>query len=371
MRIVVIGGWAPSLIKFRGPLLEAMVARGHEVIAIAPEGTDELRQQLQVLGVRFEELALQRAGIDALADLRTLRSLISRLRALKPDLVLAYTVKPILYGIHAAAIARVPRRAAMITGLGYVFTDGTSLRHRTIRSIATTLYRSSLARCQTIFFQNPDDQREFAERGLLPSSARVEVIRGSGVDLDFYAPSPLSPGPVTFLFIGRLLRDKGVFELVEAARRVRAMRPAARVQILGWLDPNPESATQDDVDRWQSEGTVEYLGSANDVRPYLAGAHVLVLPSYREGTPRSVLEAMSMQRAVITTDVPGCRETIVHEECGLIVPARDAGALADAMLRLYDDRGLLEGYAAAGHQRARELYDARRVAARMLDLMNV
>jgi glycosyltransferase involved in cell wall biosynthesis len=191
-------------------------------------------------------------------------------------------------------------------------------------------------------------------------------VRGSGVDLAHYAASPVPPGPPVFLFLGRLLRDKGIAEYVAAARLVRARHPAARFQIAGWLDPNPQSLTRRDFDDVVADGTIEYLGASEDVRPQLAAAHVLVLPSYREGTPRSVLEAMSMNRAVITSDAPGCRETIVDGDSGLIVPVRNAPALAAAMIRLIASPALLTRLAAAGHARAAELYDARKVAAAML-----
>jgi glycosyltransferase involved in cell wall biosynthesis len=192
-------------------------------------------------------------------------------------------------------------------------------------------------------------------------------VRGSGVDLVHYAASPLPPGPPVFLFLGRLLRDKGIAEYLAAARIVRSQHPEARFQIAGWLDPNPQSLTQRELDEVIADGTIEYLGAPPDVRPHLAAAQVLVLPSYREGTPRSVLEAMSMNRAVITTDAPGCRETVVDGESGLIVPVRDAGQLAAAMSRLAAAPALVARLAAAGRSRAAELYDADTVAASVLD----
>jgi glycosyltransferase involved in cell wall biosynthesis len=371
MRIVVIGAWAPALITFRGPLLRAMVERGHEVIAMAPDGSEAVRVALAKLGVGFEELRLQRAGTDPLADLGTLVALTRRLRALRPDLVFGYTIKPILYGTLAARLARVPRRAVMITGLGYAFTRATDLRGRAVGLIATTLYRRALAACQTVFFQNPDDLAEFQRHRLLAPASRVSIVRGSGVDLDHYKTSALPAGPTVFLFVGRLLRDKGVYDFVAAARRLRARRPDTVFRIAGWLDPNPESVTTTELDAWIQEGVIEYLGAIADIRPTLAAAHVLVLPSYREGTPRSVLEAMSMGRAVITTDAPGCRETIIDGESGLLVPVADPEALELAMHRLCSDRPLLARLAMHGHARATALYDARIVARGMLDAMAI
>jgi glycosyltransferase involved in cell wall biosynthesis len=374
MRVAVIAGWAPSLVKFRGPLLAAMVARGHEVTAMAPEGSGsdaEVRSQLAALGVGFAPIELQRAGIDPVADARAIRGLVRRLRALRPDLVLGYTIKPVIYGSLAARLAGVPHRAAMITGMGSGLTGARTRKQRLVAAIARALYRAGLAQCEVVIFQNPDDRAALAALGAIPSHARVAVVRGSGVDLAHYAPRPLPAGPPVFVFLGRLLRDKGIAEYMAAARSVRARYPAARFQILGWLDPNPESLTERELAAVVAEGAVEYLGASDDVRPHLAAAHVLVLPSYREGTPRSVLEAMSMNRAVITTDAPGCRDTVVDGESGLIVPVRDARALAAAMIRLAASPTLLARLAAAGRARAVELYDAHEVAASVLAVLGL
>lgn len=371
MRVVVIGGWAPSLIKFRGPLLAAMVARGHEVIAMAADGDAGVRDGLAALGVRFEPIELERAGIDPVADVRTIHGLVRQLRALRPDLVFGYTIKPVIYGSIAARLAGVPNRAGMITGMGSALATVRTAKQRLIAAIARALYRVGLAQCQVVIFQNTDDHEELARLGALPRAARVAVVRGSGVDLAHYAPSPLPPGPPVFLFLGRLLRDKGIAEYVEAAHIVRAQHPTATFRIAGWLDPNPESLTQRELDDVIADGTIEYLGAPDDVRPHLAAAHVLVLPSYREGTPRSVLEAMSMNRAVITTNAPGCRETVVDGESGLIVPVRDARMLAAAMIRLVASPALVERIAAAGLARATELYDANKVADSVLTALDL
>lgn len=380
MRVVVIGGWAPSLIKFRAPLLAAMVARGHEVIAMAAETPvaegeasvgGGVRDGLAALGVAFEPIELERTGIDPIADARTIHALARRLRALRPELVLGYTIKPVIYGSLAARVAGVPRRAAMITGMGSALTNVDTAKQWLVAAIARTLYRVGLAQCQVVIFQNTDDREELARFGALPRRARVAVVRGSGVDLAHYAARPLPSGPPVFLFLGRLLRDKGIAEYVAAARSVRQRYPAARFQVAGWLDPNPESLSRQELDQLIADGTIEYLGAPDDVRPLLAAAHALVLPSYREGTPRSVLEAMSMRRAVITTSAPGCRDTVVDGESGLLVPVRDSRLLAAAMVRLIASPALLARLAAAGHDRAVALYDARKVAAEVLGALEL
>src|SRR5262245_12484014 len=350
-----------------------MVRRGHEVTALAPldDAAAGVPSQLTALGVRFEPIDLDRAGIDPAADARAFLGLARRLRALRPEFVLGYTIKPVIYGSLAARLAGVPRRAAMITGMGSALVSAHTPAQRLVAALVRRLYRTALAQCQVVLFQNTDDRDEIGRLGALPAHARIAIVRGSGVDLAHYAPSPLPPGPPVFLFLGRLLRDKGIHEYVAAARIVRARVPAARFQIAGWLDPNPEALTRRELDAIVADGTVEYLGATDDVRPLLAAAHTLVLPSYREGTPRSVLEAMSMNRAVITTEVPGCRDAIVDGDSGLLVPARDAGELAKAMLMLATTPALAAQLAAAGRARAVELYDAHAVAASVLDALGL
>lgn len=367
----MIGNYAPALILFRGPLLAALVARGHEVIATAPDGDDATRAALAAMGVTFEELAMRRAGMDPRADAATIATLVRRMRALRPDVVLAYTIKPVVWGGLAGRIAGVPRRFAMITGLGYAFQGQDRLGRRALAQAVKALYRAGLSGIDGLFFQNPDDKAEFEQMKLIPSGTPVEIVRGSGVDVDHYARAPLPAGAPVFLYIGRLLVEKGILDYVEAARRVRAKHPDARFVVVGGLDPNPASVTREQVDRWVLDGVIEWVGEVRDVRPALVEASVLVLPSYREGTPRSVLEAMSMGRAVITTDAPGCRETIVDGEQGLLVPVRAPAAVAAACEALFTDPPRVARMGAAGRARAEELYDARKVATHMLEVMGL
>jgi glycosyltransferase involved in cell wall biosynthesis len=371
MRVLVIGGWAPSLIMFRGSLLAAMVARGHEVIATAADGDDATRAALGTMGVAFEDLALQRAGLDPRADAATVATLVRRMRALRPDVVLSYTIKPVVWGGVAARLAGVKHRFALVTGFGYAFQGQEHLGRRVLASAVKALYKAGLAGCEAVFFQNPDDRAEFEQMKLLPRGGRVEVVRGSGVDVDHYARELLPGGAPVFVYVGRLISEKGFVDYVEAARRVREKHPDARFLVVGGLDPNPASVRRDQVEKWMLDGVIEWIGEVRDVRPELAKASVLVLPSYREGTPRSVLEAMSMGRAIITTDAPGCRETIVDGEHGLLVPVRDPAALAAACETLFTDPQRIARMGAAARSRVEQLYDARAVARRMLEVMGL
>ena len=367
-RIVVIAGYAPSLINFRGPLLRALRAQGHQVIALAPGEHPEVAATLASWGVHYGPISLERTGLSLRRDGRDLVALRARLAALKPDLVLAYTIKPVVYGLIAARAAGVKRRYALITGLGYSF-QGAGLRRRLLSALTAGLYRAALHGARRVIFQNPDDRALFVGRGLV-TAAQTALVNGSGVDLKQFAPVPLPDAPV-FLLIARLLRDKGIGEYIGAARQVRARHPQARFLLVGPLDPSPDSYTQADLDAWQAEGVIEYLGELRDVRPALAACRIYVLPSYREGTPRTVLEAMALGRPVITTDAPGCRETVSDGVNGFLVPVGDAGALAARMDTLIGDPALAARMGEAGLRLAREKYDVELVNRSMLGALGL
>lgn len=369
MKVMVVGGWAPSLLSFRGVLLEEMVARGHEVTACAagdePGEEPEVERELGRIGVTYRSVPLARASIDPRRDLHAVRALRRLCTEIRPDVLLAYTVKPVIYASLAARTAGVPSRNAIITGLGYAF-GASNLKQRLVGGLVHVLYRAALSGARTVFFQNPDDLDLFLKRGLVRRHKTV-LLNGSGVDLDHYKVSSPPSGPTTFLLIARLLNDKGIIEYVEAARRIKRERSDARFQLVGPFDPNPSGIDRAQVNAWEREGVVEYLGRSRDVRPHLANCHVYVLPSYREGTPRSVLEAMSTGRPIITTDAPGCRETVVEGSNGFLVPIRDPEALAGAMRRFLDDPALPARMGIASRRLAEAKYDVHKVNAVILD----
>jgi glycosyltransferase involved in cell wall biosynthesis len=282
-----------------------------------------------------------------------------------------YTAKPVIYGLIAARVAGVPFRAAMITGLGSALAGGPTRRQSALSHLLRGMYSIALRHAHVVFFQNPDDEQLFRRLRLVRSGQTIVRINGSGVDLAHYAVAPLPPGRITFLMICRLLRDKGVMEYVEAAKLVRGLRNDCRFQLLGPLDTNPTAITRDQLDAWIAEGAIEYLGDTADVRPFLADAHVCVLPSYGEGMPRSVLEAMSMGRAIVTTDVPGCRETVVPGVNGWLVAPRQVDGLASAMLRILEEPGDIERMGAASRQIAEQRFDVHAVNRVILDAMGL
>lgn len=372
MKIAVIGGFARSLITFRGDMLRSMVELGHEVLAMAPEDDPEVAAALEEMGVRYRPVPLRRTGMNPIRDAVTVVALARALRAYRPDAVFVYAVKPVIYGSMAARLAGVRLRVAMITGTGSAFSGGGSRKRRLVSWLVKRLYWAGLAGVHVVFFQNPDDERLFRSLGLVGRrKQRIERVGGSGVDLTRFAPVPLPDGPMTFLLIGRVIRDKGVAEYVEAARQVRKAHPEARFQLLGPLDVNPTAISKDELDGWVASGDIEYLGRTPDVRPNLALAHVCVLPSYGEGMPRSVLEAMAMARPVIVTDVPGCRETVVPGRNGLIVPVRDPAALADAMTRLIEEPGRLAEMGRESRRLAEERFDVVAVNQTIVEAMGL
>jgi glycosyltransferase involved in cell wall biosynthesis len=366
--IAIITSQAFSLVNFRGPLIRELVARQVKVFALAPDFDDEQRRAILELGAQPVDFSLARTGMNPLRDgLDTIR-LALLLRRLRPDVTLGYFIKPVIYGTLAAWVARVPRRVGMIEGLGYVFTpSGNSMtwRRQWLQRAVSGFYKLSLTKAHKAIFLNPDDINEFVGKGLVEEN-KAANLGGIGVDLDEWFPVPVVKKPMTFLLAARLLREKGIVEYAEAARRVKAIHPAARFVLLGGLDPNPGGLSRAEVESWVNEGLLEWPGHV-PVKPWLAQASVYVLPSYyREGVPRSTQEAMAMGRPVITTDAPGCRETVVEGENGFLVPVRDPEALAKAMLRFIENPQLVETMGRASRALAERRFDVNKVNAKML-----
>ena len=359
-RVLVIASYTPSLINFRGHLLRLLRGLGHEVLACSPNPDDATLSNLNEMGIRHVEYPLSRAGLNPLYDLRTISSLRKIIRREQPDHVLAYTIKPVIYGCLAAWKEAVPHIHAMITGLGTSF-QGSGAWRRTLTSLVSRLYRTALRNCENVFFQNGDDCALFIERGLVYPD-RVTTVDGSGIDLDHFAYAPLSDQPPpSFLLIARLIREKGVEVYAEAARKAKASYPAAVFRIVGYFESHPTAITKDDMASWTEHGVVEFLGAREDVREVLTDASVYCLPSYREGMPRSVLEALAIGRPVITTDAPGCRETVTHGVNGFLVPVRDIDALAEAMNELCRNPERIKTMGAHSRALAESRFDVHKV----------
>jgi glycosyltransferase involved in cell wall biosynthesis len=369
--ILICASLAESLLNFRGPLLAAIQVKGHQVHVAAPNlpvGCS-LRQQLQEQGYVVHSVYMRRTGTNPVSDVCTLWQLWRLMRLIQPSIFLGYTIKPVIYGTLAAYFADVPHRFALITGLGYSF-QGQANARGGVRALVQRLYGLALRRSQKVFFQNPDDQNLFRSLGLLPPDIPSCVVNGSGVDVAAFAVAPVPPVP-HFLLIARLLGDKGVREYAQAAQRTRVLYPQALFSLVGWLDENPDAIAHSELDAWVQAGTINFLGRLSDVRPAIESCSVYVLPSYREGTPRTVLEAMAMGRAIITTDAPGCRETVVNGDNGFLVPVQSVDALANAMARFIIDPTLAVQMGQRSRQLAEDKYDVHKVNAVMLKQMGL
>lgn len=327
-KIALIANTAWNLWNFRRSLIEALSAQGHELICVAPEDGYENRLQ-EIRGVRFIPLRhLSRKSLSITGNFHTFTELRQILRREQPHLAVFYTIKPNIYGAVAARQSGVPA-IATIEGLGYA-----AMASPVLRQFIFFLYRFALKDAARVVFLNSDDRQIFLDRRVVKPDKTL-IIRGTGIDTAYFSPDNKSDatGPV-FIFIGRLLSDKGVREFVRAAQQVKRIAPQTQFRLLGSTDAgNPASIGEEELKQWIDEKAIEYMGQTDDVRPFISGADIIVLPSYREGMPRVLLEGMAMGKAVITTQSAGCRETVEEGKNGFIVPSENADALAGAMLR--------------------------------------
>lgn len=386
MRVLIVGVLPSSLLNFRGSLMQAMIAEGHSVWASSNGRDIKVEAELKKMGVHYCPIKISRTGRVPIKDVSTCFQIISLIRKVQPQVVLAYTVKPVIFGGIAAAICRVPNIYSMIEGLGYAFMEVSGFRHHLLNLTVRILYRISLIFSQKVFFLNPDDIALFVKKGIVTPGKTV-LINGTGVDLAYYSLAPLknTKDPV-FLLIARLLADKGIREYISAAKQVKQFFPRAQFYLVGDFDSNPSAISKDEVKQWRADGTVEFLGYLQDVRYAISCASVYVLPSYREGTPRTVLEAMSMGRPVISTNVPGCRETvkmipgqsldrnstdIIKGENGFLVPSKNVEKLVLAMKKFFDQPGLIEKMGKRSREIAEQIYDVHQVNAVLLQEMGL
>lgn len=360
-RILVIASLTSSLVNFRFDLLTELSRRA-EVLACAPDDDPATQGKLQEIGVGFRRIPMARAGLNPFQDLRTLLALVRICRDFRPDVLFPYTMKPIIYGCLAGRLTGVENRLPLCTGLGYVFSASTpDARQRAVRLISVLLYRAALKGAKEAIVYNAGDEATFRRHRLVGPGVPVSRVPGSGVNIARFPEVPPPSGPPVFLMVGRLLRMKGVPEYVAAARKLKRLHPGVRCQLLGPFDENPTSVVQDDLDAWIREGSIEYLGHTADVRPYLVASSVFVLPSHGEGIARSVLEAMSTGRAVVTTDAPGCPEPIIPGKTGFVVPVGDVDALTAAMARFVDEPSLIPMMGKAARRHVEDTFEVGKV----------
>lgn len=368
-KILVIGALPESLINFRGEFLHSLVSAGHTVIAFASEAPAEVSAALKGLGVSLRSFPIDRTGLNPLNDLRTFLALRGHFRHLSPDIVFSYTIKPVIWsGMALKGIPEI-KFFALITGLGFAFQETNPYR-KLLAKVVSTLYRISLSNASAVIFQNRDNRACFISRRIVHPGL-CAVVNGSGVNLDTFSPAPLPGNGTVFLMIGRLLKEKGFREYAKAARIVRQRHPECEFRILGPRDPSPDAISTAEIQEWEGEGIVKYLGAASDVRPHIRGCHIFVLPSYHEGMPRTVLEAMAIGRPILTTDTPGCRETVIPGENGFLVPSANAEALAERMCWLIENRSIWQRMGEQSRLLAANHFDVRLVNTELLKIMGL
>lgn len=376
-KIVLIGTVASSFYGFRADLIKNLINKGYQVYAFAIDYDVLSFQRVKDLGAIPVSYELNRGGLNPLSDLIATFKLAKKLSKISPDIVFSYFTKPVIFGTLAAKLAAVPRRIGMLEGLGYTFTDqpeGLSSKTKLIRNIQIFLYRIAFPYLDHLIFLNPDDPIDLLEKYSL-SVKKVSVLGGIGLDLESYQYQPITnfnPMKTRFLFIGRLLKEKGIHEFVAAAKLVKEKYPECKFTVLGAIDhDNLGALSGNDLQDLINSGIIEYPGHVDNIQEWIAKSDVFVLPSYREGVPRSTQEAMAIGRAVITTDVPGCRETVVNGVNGFIVPRWSSEALAEKMFYFLENPEQVRVMGDASHKIAIEKFDADKVNHKLINILGL
>ena len=351
-KILFVVNDAPFFISHRLPLALAARDAGYEVHVATPDSP--LSGAIQKHGLHFHAIPLHRSNTRLWKELKSFRALLDLYRRLQPDLVHHVTIKPVLFGGVAARLAKVPAVVHAVPGLGHVFVQH-GIKAKLLRAVVKQVYGYVFGHPHAkVIFQNPDDQLLLRQAQLL-SADDVILIRGSGVDMNIFTPQPEADGTPVVVLAARMLWEKGVGEFVDAARQLREQKIDARFILAGESDPgNPSAVPVWQLEQWHDSGVVEWLGACDDMARIFAEAHVVCLPSYREGLPKVLIEAAACGRPIVTTDVPGCREVVRHEENGLLVPVRNPTALAAALRRLITSPVLRQFLG----QRGREIAEA-------------
>ena len=375
-RIIIIGTIASSLYTFRKDLILSLIERGYTVYAFTSDNDKAELAKIAQLGAIPTYYKLSRGGLNPYEDLSNTIGLYQKIKKLQPDIVLSYFVKPVIYGTLAAKFARVPKKIAMIEGLGFAFTEqpeGYSKKAKIVQRVQVVLFKLALPLADKIIFLNHDDVSDLLCKHSIPVR-HYEVLGGIGLKLADYPYQPVNQknGKINFLFIGRLLKEKGIFDFIEAAKIVKQRYQNAKFTVLGNIDAdNPGALHADQVQELVATGVIDYPGQVANVVDWIADSHVFVLPSYREGVPRSTQEAMAVGRAVITTDVPGCRETVVDGVNGFIVPKWNPQALAEKMIYFIENPEQIQVMGEESYKRAQEKFDAHKVNERLLKILGV
>jgi glycosyltransferase involved in cell wall biosynthesis len=368
MKVIIIGTLPSSLINFRGQFINELSRPGHDVVAMASGASLSEKANIESMQVRYIDYNVERSGVNIIKDLKTFFELRRTFEKEKPDIIIAYTIKPIIWGGIAARVSGIKNFYGLVTGLGFVFQKNSILKS-ILMKIVKVLYRTSLKQTKGIIFQNKDNMHVFIENKLVDSKL-CSLVNGSGVDLTHFSKSELTK-EFSFLLIARLLGDKGIREYAKAAAFIKAKYPNTTFNLVGPKDPSPDGISLAEVTAWHDKGDIKYHGGTEDVRPYIEKSNVFVLPSYHEGMPRTVLEAMAMGRPILTTNVPGCKETVVNGENGWLVEKANVEQLAEKMIWFIENQGEWQRMGDISHQMAIEKFDVNKVNQELLKIMGL
>lgn len=368
LKVILVANTSFTITNFREELIAELANRGHRVIVICPTESGANRA-LSKMNAQVIPINLSRKGLNPIRDIKYLLNLYKIFKKERPDVVLNYTIKPVIYSGLAAKLASISSINTFMTGLGYLFVSS-DIRTKLIRVLVTFLYRLSLKFSKNIFFQNPDDLQVFLDRKITRIE-KTHITNGSGVNLEKFQYDGSEKNKYSFAFVGRLLKDKGISEFIDAAKIIKKKYPYSSFWICGSIDNNPASYSSMDIEKWSSEGIINYTPHSNDVSAFLQDKEVFVLPSYREGTPRAILEAMSMQMPIITTNAPGCKETTKNNENGYLVDVQNVQELANAMEKFILNHSLVKEMGHKSFKMANEKYDVKKVNEFILNKIGV
>ena len=375
-KIILVGTVASSFYGFRADLIRAMRVKQYTVYAFTSEYTDADLKQIESLGAIPMTYELNRGGLNPLSDIVATYKLSKKIREIEPDLVFSYFSKPVIFGTIAAKLAKVPKIIGMLEGLGYTFTEqpeGLAKKTELIKKVQVLLYKFALPQLDKLIFLNPDDPKDLIDQYAI-NVRKVEVLGGIGLNLKEYTYQPIIniQQPINFLFIGRLLKEKGIHDFLNAAKIVKEKYPETQFTVLGAIDPhNLGALKQFELDELIASNIINYPGHVNNVKDWVASSHVFVLPSYREGVPRSTQEAMAIGRPIITTDVPGCRETVVNGVNGFLVARWNPEALAEKMIYFIEHPDQIEKMGDESYKMAVDKFDAEKVNQRLMNILDL
>jgi glycosyltransferase involved in cell wall biosynthesis len=371
MQVLFIGNQASTIILFRKGLIEKFVSAGYKVHTLTMDNDIEAFKKITLLGATPSTYQFSRSGINPFSDAINTFRLAKKIKKINPDVVFCFFPKPVIFGTMASRIAGVKNINVLLEGLGYCFTQGEtkdSFKKKIVKFVQTLLYRLALPLSKRVMFLNNDDHRDL----LIHHQIRVKescVVGGIGVNLKDFNYSPPSSDPIHFTMVSRLLVEKGVREFVQAAKKVKSQYPAVQFSIAGTFDDNPGGITSAELNNWINEGCVNFLGQLSDIKTHLENCSIFVLPSYREGVPRSTQEAMAIGRAVITTDVPGCRDTVIDGVNGFLIPPWNVDILAEKMIAFIEQPELITRMGLASRDIAVSKFDEEKICETLKDIL--